>query len=102
MEIYRGAKCLTRFTISHFPLKEYYGYFNIHGHLHTYEDLSLYNTIDTEYAKELRANGHYIDVGVDRWEGKPVLLSDILENKTDIQVEKIPQLTSVKWQYKKI
>jgi hypothetical protein len=40
-----------------------------------------------------------MDVGVDRNYGKPVWLSDILEGKYDVKVNKIPQLQSLKWRY---
>lgn len=101
LEIYRGDQCIAIFTISHQPMLDFTGSINIHGHLHTIEDLENYKGSDKEFAIQLRKDGQHIDVGVDRWYGQPVWLSDILENKTDIQIDKIPQLQSMKWQYKK-
>jgi calcineurin-like phosphoesterase family protein len=99
MEIYRGAQVICVLTISHYPQEDFLGSVNIHGHLHTYEDLTDFKGSDKEWAIRLKNDGHYMDVGVDRNYGKPVWLSDILEGKYDVKVNKIPQLQSLKWRY---
>ena len=55
---------------------------------------------DKEWAISLRNGGHHQDVGVDRNYGKPMWLSDILEGKIDVDINKVPQLKSMRWQYK--
>lgn len=99
MEIYRGAQCICVLTISHYPQDDFLGSVNIHGHLHTYEDMSLFKGTDKEWAERLRADGHYMDVGIDRNFAKPVWLSDILEGKLDVKLDKVPQIKSLKWRY---
>lgn len=100
IEVYRNNQCIAVFSISHQPLMTYNGSINIHGHLHTVEDLEQYKGIEKDLAITLRKDGHYIDVGVDRWLGHPVWLSDILNNKTDVDINKVPQLISMKWNFK--
>jgi calcineurin-like phosphoesterase family protein len=100
LEIYRGAQVICVVTISHYPQDDYLGCINIHGHLHTYEDLTYFKGSDKEWAISLRKGGHHQDVGVDRNYGKPMWLSDILEGKIDVDINKVPQLKSMRWQYK--
>lgn len=100
MEIYRGAQVICVLTISHYPQDDFLGCVNIHGHLHTYEDLTYFKGSDKGWAIKLREDGHHQDVGVDRFYGKPVWLSDILEGKLDVNIANVPQLKSMKWQYK--
>lgn len=102
MEIYRDQKCILRFTISHYPMKSYYGSFNLHGHLHTpskYKIKLSQDEIDkmiTENEESSDRNPdlgdiirysqdscHY-DVGLDFNDNKPVWLKDILEGKLGI------------------
>lgn len=85
VEVYRETKCILRFTVSHFPMEEYYGAFNIHGHLHSQEDIHA-NMNNAEEVARYRATGHHFDCGLDFNNCKAVSLADILEGKTSINV----------------
>lgn len=98
VELYRGAKCITVFTVSHFPMKEFHGSFNIHGHLHSFPGFEP----DTEYHKTWESwlsTGVHFDCGVDNNNYKPVCLCDILLGKTSIAVAEIPQLANIKFSF---
>jgi calcineurin-like phosphoesterase family protein len=98
VEIYRGSKCILVFTVSHFPMEEYHGSFNIHGHLHSYPDI---NPKDHHYADWHRwsDDGHHFDCGVDNNQYQAVALTDILDGKTDIKIKEIPQTSNMKFIY---
>lgn len=83
MEIYRGTKCICRFTISHFPMDDFYGAFNIHGHLHSQPDFND-NMNNKDIIVKYRNTGRHFDCGVDNNYYKAVSLADILEGKTSI------------------
>lgn len=72
-------------TISHRPMTNFTGDFNIHGHLHSTPDLGDYvRAEEYELAVACRADGKHHDCGVDRNGYMPVALSDILARRTDI------------------
>jgi calcineurin-like phosphoesterase family protein len=98
VEIYRGSQCIMVFTVSHFPMEEYHGSFNIHGHLHSYKDM---NPEDHHYVDWHRwsDDGHHFDCGVDNNQYQAVALTDILDGKTDIKIKEIPQTSGLKFKY---
>ena len=98
VEIYRGSKCIAVFTVSHFPMTEFHGSFNIHGHLHSHPGVEP----DTESHKAWLgwlSTGVHFDCGVDNNNYKPVCLADILSGKTSIHIENIPQLANLKFSF---
>lgn len=98
VEIYRGAKCISVFTVSHFPMTEFHGAFNIHGHLHSFPGFEP----DTESHKTWEgwlSTGVHFDCGVDNNNYKPVCLCDILSGKTSVKIDKIPQLAGIKFSF---
>ena len=82
--VYHKSRLLFCFTCSHCPQPRhnFIGLFNIHGHLHTFEDISKYDGRDRPLALELLEDGFYYDCGVDRHNFYPVSFMDILEHPT--------------------
>lgn len=87
--VYNGSKLLFSFTCSHCPMPRhnYIGICNIHGHLHTFEDISKYDGRDRPLALELLADGHYYDCGVDRHNFYPVSFIDIINHSSSIKIK---------------
>lgn len=101
IEVYRDKKLKMTFTISHQPLTDPYGSFNLHGHLHTPSTFKKYMTeeeigelskvYDSSEQKEDRhvfgtlvkwsqSTRHY-DVGLDYNNYRPIWLKDIINLK---------------------
>ena len=75
------------FSVSHMPLEDYYGQFNIHGHLHSFKDPEENKSKDFknyETIKKYKGFGTHFDCGLERNGMNPVPLIEILNNKTDI------------------
>lgn len=94
VEIIRGTKVISRFTVSHFPMDEFHGKFNIHGHLHSEPGNRGDNSENQEIINKYRKTGLHFDCGVDNNNYNPVSLADIMENKTSITFNH-----GVIWQY---
>lgn len=90
-------KILTQFTVSHYPhcSGQFFGSFNIHGHLHTPSDLDSYTGSDIDIARKLKETAITYDVGVDGNDYKPVKLTDILLGK--LKNYQIKVIDTEKW-----
>lgn len=87
--IWKDNKHYTAFTVSHMPQEDFIGLFNIHGHLHSYEDITERENFEKknyEIIKKYRDDGRHFDCGLERNNYKPVSLLSILEGKTDIKI----------------
>lgn len=74
-------------SVSHAPLETFTGSFNIHGHLHSTQNLDDYkDSPDYNIAVKYKATGKHFDCGLERNGFRPVCLTDILGNKTDIRI----------------
>lgn len=93
VEVYREQQCILKFTVSHFPMNEFYGSFNIHGHLHSTP------SDNRETITKWRNTGKHFDCGCDNNEYMPVSLKDIVENKTSIKFSEIPTYKNIKFNY---
>lgn len=80
----KTGKIVCMFTVSHYPHcdSQFMGSFNIHGHLHSPQNLNLYTGADINIARKLREKGFCYDVGVDGNNYAPVSLKDILTGNT--------------------
>lgn len=79
VEVYRESKCIATVSVSHFPMEEYHGSLNIHGHLHTRPE--QYVKEDFSYLNMKRwaeAEYHY-DAGVDNNDYMPISLYEIMQ-----------------------
>ena len=87
VEIYRQQKCICQFTVSHFPMEEFHGQFNIHGHLHTRPKIHVKDEDSYINMERWIKTGHHLDVGVDNNDYRPVSLYDIMAGNTQIQTK---------------
>lgn len=94
VEIQRNEQTVCRFTVSHFPMDEFHGKFNIHGHLHSEPIDRKDNSNNQAVIDKYRTTGTHFDCGVDNNFYYPVPLSRILENKTSIKLKH-----EINWQY---
>lgn len=96
VEILRNTKVISRFTVSHFPMDEFHGKFNIHGHLHSEPGTRPGDAENQAIIDKYRNTGTHFDCGVDNNNYIPVSLADIMENKTSITINH-----GLIWQYTK-
>lgn len=99
VDILRNDKVICQFTVSHFPLPEFYGSFNIHGHLHSefgdpHPEMTNHRDVEA-----FRNTGCHFDCGCDNNNYTPVCLSEILLGKKSIKLDQIPQTQNIKWQF---
>lgn len=84
--IWNKDKLLIIFTVTHMPQDDFVGFFNIHGHLHSVEDIETMKQDFRNYdiCKKYRESGKHFDCGLDRNDYKPVSLVSILKGERDI------------------
>lgn len=99
INIKRDKKTICQFTVSHHPMAEHFGGFNIHGHLHSESGDPHPQMANHAEVEKFRTSNVHFDCGCDNNHYKPVPLSDILENKTSVRMDQIPQYASLQFKY---
>lgn len=99
VDILRNGKIICQFTVSHIPMQEFFGWFNVHGHLHSEADGPHPQMSNHREVEEWRQTHKHYDVGCDNNHYQPVPLTKILENKTHIRLDQIPQTQNLKFRY---
>ena len=87
IKVCNGKHYLNTFMVSHIPVESMSKLYNIHGHLHSPENLNEYfNNSDYDIAVRCKEVGRHHDCGLDRNNFKPISLEDIYLGKTDIKI----------------